>query len=316
MEKKRDPEPDLNNTPPLVSICCLAYNHAPFIRQCLDGFLAQKISFPIEILIHDDASTDGTEQIIRQYEKQYPEIVFPIYETTNKYSQGYSSVMDIEFNYSRAKGKYIAYCEGDDYWTDPYKLQKQVDFMEAHPEYSVCFHRCQHLNSETGEMSNDYCGRYFRNNETGVDLSFDMFFARWVTQPLTMLFRVSAFSPEWQKQYRYYRDMHEIYHLLNAGKGYLFSFVGGVYRYHKGGIHSMISQAQFCQTSLPIDEEFYRVNRNPYAKKNYLNTLSDCITYSAGHNKKQAFKYLLTHFSLSHDVHAFIKFILYIIKQK
>ena len=99
---------------PLVSICCLTYNHAPFIRDCLEGFLAQKTDFPIEILIHDDASSDGTQTIVRQYAEQYPNVFFPIYETENQYTRGLASKMDIEFNYSRARGKYIAYCEGDD----------------------------------------------------------------------------------------------------------------------------------------------------------------------------------------------------------
>ena len=264
---------------PLVSICCLTYNHEPYIRQCLEGFLMQKTNFAVEILIHDDASTDKTESILREYKARYPEKIFPLYETENKYSNGYANVIDIAFNYSRAQGKYIAYCEGDDYWTDPLKLQKQVDFMESHPEYSICFHRCQHLNTNTGELSDDNCADLFSQDMEGIDITADMSLSSWITQPLTMLFRRSCFCAEWEKHYKHYRDMHEIYHLLMAGKGYLFSFVGGVYRYHTGGIHSMISSEQYCTTSLPIDEEFYRVNRTPAAKLNYIYTLRDCINY-------------------------------------
>ena len=94
---------------PLVSICCLTYNHAPFIRNCIDGFIAQQTDFPIEILVHDDASTDGTDGIVREYADKYPEIIFPLFEEENQYSRGYAGKMDIEFNYSRARGKYIAY---------------------------------------------------------------------------------------------------------------------------------------------------------------------------------------------------------------
>ena len=86
---------------PLVSICCLTYNHAPFIRDCLEGILAQQTDFPIEILIHDDASTDGTDAIIRQYEQRYPNVVFPIYEKENQFNRGYAYKMDIEFNYTK-----------------------------------------------------------------------------------------------------------------------------------------------------------------------------------------------------------------------
>ena len=292
---------------PLVSICCLTFNHEAFIRECLDGFLMQQTSFGVEILIHDDASTDNTADIIREYEAKYPDRIFPLYENENKYSHGYKGRMDIVFNYARARGKYIASCEGDDYWTDPLKLQKQVNFMEEHPEYSVCFHRCRHLNTYTGDIADDHCSRLIPNGEDGIDISADMAMRSWITQPLTMLFREECFSPEWQKKYSHYRDMHEIYHLLNAGKGRLFAFIGGVYRYHSGGIHSMISTEQYCTTSLPIDEEFYRVNRTPAAKRNYLYTLRDCIYYYSSNNKCKAFGYIFKHLTLSHNIHLFVK---------
>ena len=120
---------------PLVSICCLAYNHEAYIRQCLDGFMMQKTTFPIEILIHDDASTDNTADIIREYEKKYPTIIKPIYQVENQYSKGVR--VGVVYNLSRVRGKYVALCEGDDYWIDPLKLQKQVDFLEGHPEYTL-----------------------------------------------------------------------------------------------------------------------------------------------------------------------------------
>ncbi len=119
----------------LVSICCLAYNHEPYIRQCLDGFMMQKTNFSFEVLIHDDASTDKTADIIREYEVKYPAIIKPIYQIENQYSKGVGVTRVYQF--PRAQGKYIALCEGDDYWTDPLKLQKQVDFLEANPEYGM-----------------------------------------------------------------------------------------------------------------------------------------------------------------------------------
>ena len=124
---------------PLVSISCLTYNHAPYLRQCLDGFVMQITSFPIEILIYDDASGDGTQNIIEEYQKKYPDIIKPIYQTENQYSKGVK--VGFVYNYSRAKGEYIAFCEGDDYWTDPYKLQKQIDFLECYSDYVICSHR-------------------------------------------------------------------------------------------------------------------------------------------------------------------------------
>ena len=97
----------------LVSISCLTYNHFPYIRQCLNGFIMQRTTFAFEVLIHDDASTDGTAEIIREYELRYPNIVKPIYQIENQYSKGVK--VQLVYNYPRAKGKYIAFCEGDDY---------------------------------------------------------------------------------------------------------------------------------------------------------------------------------------------------------
>ncbi|MDR0745463.1 MAG: glycosyltransferase [Mediterranea sp.] len=118
----------------LVSISCVTYNHEAYIRDCIDGFLMQKTNFKFEILIHDDASTDGTAGIIREYERKYPGLIKPIYQVENQYSQG---INPGRINSDRAIGKYIAYCEGDDYWTDPLKLQKQADFLENNPEYGL-----------------------------------------------------------------------------------------------------------------------------------------------------------------------------------
>lgn len=288
----------MTNTP-LVSICCLSFNHAPYLSECLEGFLRQETKFPIEILIHDDASTDGSDDIIRKYAEKYPDIIFPIYETINQYSNGHQGTIDIEFNYSRARGKYIAYCEGDDYWTDSLKLQKQVDFMENHPDYSVCFHRYSRLFTSTGKTYGDYAGKYFKEGQDGVDITMDIFFGSWITQPLTMMFRRSMFSADWQKHYKYYRDMHEIYHLLNVGKGYLFAFNGGVYRYHKGGIHSMITKSQYCEESLSMDREFFLKTHEEGAKRVYCTTLQDAIQTYGHTNKIKALRYAFVQFFLS-----------------
>lgn len=123
----------------MVTIRCIAYNQEKFIRQCLDGFVMQQTNFKFEAIVHDDASTDATADIIREYAERYPDIIKPILETENQYSQGSNKLRSILD--PLMTGKYIAICEGDDYWTDPLKLQKQVDFLEAHPGYSMCFHQ-------------------------------------------------------------------------------------------------------------------------------------------------------------------------------
>lgn len=127
---------------PEVSIRCTVYNHEPYLRECLNGFVMQITNFMFEALVHDDASTDNSANIIREYADKYPEIIKPIFESENQYSKRdgtLQAIMD-----TACDGKYVAWCEGDDYWTDPYKLQKQYDFMESHPDCSLCF--CSHSN--------------------------------------------------------------------------------------------------------------------------------------------------------------------------
>ncbi len=123
---------------PTVSILCISYNQEKYIRQAIEGFLMQKVDFPYEIIVHDDASTDGTQKIIKEYAEKYPKVVRPILETENQFSQTAAKfLMDM---YRSSKGKYIAVCEGDDYWTDDTKLQRQVDFLESNPDYALVFH--------------------------------------------------------------------------------------------------------------------------------------------------------------------------------
>ena len=121
----------------IVSIWCLAYNHEKYIKDALEGFLKQKTNFKFEVIVHEDCSTDNTAQIIKEYEEKYPNIIKLIYQTENQYSKGINSFRT--FGFPRMKGKYVAFCEGDDFWVDENKLQKQVDYMESHPDCTFCF---------------------------------------------------------------------------------------------------------------------------------------------------------------------------------
>lgn len=113
----------------------MVYNHAPYLRKCLDGFVMQKTDFRFEAIVHDDASTDGSAAIIKEYAEKYPDLIKPIYETENQYSKKDGSLRKIMD--AACRGKYIAICEGDDYWIDPLKLQKQVNFLEENPDYGL-----------------------------------------------------------------------------------------------------------------------------------------------------------------------------------
>lgn len=138
----------MENKDIMVTVFCTTYNHEKYIRQCLDGFVMQKTNFKYEVIIHEDASTDHTADIIKECEKKYPEIIKPIYENENQYKKGIDYVE--MFCLNNAKGKYIALCEGDDFWVDEYKLQKQFDSMEKNPSCKLCICKVRAV-QETGE---------------------------------------------------------------------------------------------------------------------------------------------------------------------
>ena len=128
----------MSDNPCRVSILCLTYNHAKTLRDTLEGFLQQKTDFGFEAVINEDCSTDGTAEILQEYEARYPDVIRPVYQTENQYSK--NICIEHELLLPLARGEYIAFCEGDDYWTDPEKLRLQVEFLDAHPDYSACVH--------------------------------------------------------------------------------------------------------------------------------------------------------------------------------
>lgn len=133
-----------NNDNIVVSVICLVYNHEKYLRKTLEGFLSQKTSFKYEVLIHDDCSTDNSVEIIKEYQKRRPDIIKPIFETENQYSKGVAISRNILA--PLAQGRYLAWCEGDDFWFDENKLQKQVEFLDSNPEYSMCLHSVRSYN--------------------------------------------------------------------------------------------------------------------------------------------------------------------------
>lgn len=141
---------------PLVVIQCFTYNQESFISYALDGFVMQKTDFTFVAIVHDDASTDNTTQIVREYAEKYPDIILPIFEHKNQYSKGDGSHNKIMNAACIATGaKYIAMCEGDDYWIDPLKLQKQVDFLETHPDYGLVHTNFKIYHQNSGEVESN-----------------------------------------------------------------------------------------------------------------------------------------------------------------
>jgi glycosyltransferase involved in cell wall biosynthesis len=295
-----------------VSICCLAYNHEPYIRQCLDGFVMQKCNFTYEVLIHDDASKDNTVSIIREYEVKYPDIIKPIYQTVNQHSKGVKPTF--AFNFPRAQGKYIAICEGDDYWTDPYKLQKQVDFLDANPKFSICwtkFHTLSEVNSTTVLEAPDWIDSVPSDINFNIDLN--NIFTPYCTYTLTCLFRRDSFNLDFFKNKKFTKD-NTLYALcLTQGQGVLLNFYGAVYRMHQGGIYSSASifkQKYFSYLNIKEIITFLPEcnNKNFTTIRNFL--LVDSIIYLS---RKKIFKYCdlffdsLQYFGFKKTINLFLK---------
>lgn len=214
---------------PLVSICCITFNHEAYIEDALEGFLIQQTDFPFEILIHDDASTDATAEIIREYERVYPKLIKPIYQTENQYSK--VRAMNPTFNYPRAKGDFIALCEGDDFWTEKNKLQKQVDYLQSHEAYSMCSHNVRFEFDGVVEKHNNYTARVIQDAGLEDILSNGLFIAL-----NSIVFRKRLFEkPDWLGQLP---GGHKalIYILTGRGKNHHFLEEMAVKRRNPGGV--------------------------------------------------------------------------------
>lgn len=226
----------INNAPekPMVSVCVQTYEHAPFIRACLEGILMQKVDFKYEILLGEDASTDGTRDICKEYAERYPENIrlFLHHRENNiKINGTPTGRFNLLYNLYSAKGKYIALCEGDDYWTDSYKLQKQVDFLEGNENVFIHYHNCFDL-IDNKLIKKDLRDSYFFDfrdsllHKNGYTLSM-LFRKDKMHLGLFMNISENAMYGDW---------ILELTILHNGGKGYYTDESMGVYRHHAGGI--------------------------------------------------------------------------------
>lgn len=265
---------------PLVTIRCLVYNHEPYLRQCLEGFVMQKTNFPFEVVVHDDASTDGSVAIIREYAEKYPSIIKPIYETENQYSKHDGSIRRIMNEHMR--GKYVAMCEGDDYWTNPLKLQMQVDFLEKNREYVFCCTRYHIYEQKSGKYLKEYAYPYYSENQN-LEIDLGLFIRTWVTQILTTMVRTDSLLSVYNcaDKYKYFRDVHMFYLLLKIGKGISLNNFTGIYRWHGGGVASLISLSQRIQNMYNVYGELYMLNKNDFfIREKYKKVLIDSIRYN------------------------------------
>lgn len=220
-----------DTTAPVVSICCVTYNHENYISDALNGFLIQDTDFAFEIIVRDDCSTDKTAQIIQEYEKKFPNIIKPIYETENQYSKG---VRATPVALKAAKGKYIALCEGDDYWIDPTKLQQQHDFLDSNSDFVVCHHRCSSIDKDNQLIKEDVLPVYrdYSQNELIAGRS------EMLTN--TLMFRNSVSYEDIKKFSHFIAGDSVLSHLLGFhGKAkFIDTIQNSRFRIHQGSVWS------------------------------------------------------------------------------
>ncbi len=200
------------NTTVMVSVICNTFNHERYIAQALESFVTQNTTFVFEVLVHDDASTDNTASIIKEYEARYPEIIKPIYQTENQYSKGVSITASIQI--PRAQGKYIAFCEGDDYWISTEKLQKQVECLEQRPDASWCVCNAINVNRECEKISD-----YNVSEQTGeITTEYVIMKDGGFCATSSIMGRAQYLKNEPEFLRKFHLDMFVQYYLASCGK--------------------------------------------------------------------------------------------------
>ncbi|MBK2094716.1 glycosyltransferase [Francisella philomiragia] len=263
---------------PILSVCCTAYNQEKYIEKALEGFLSQQTDFPFEIIISDDCSTDRTTEILNSYLEQYPNIIRLVYQQQNQYSKGALPIRD--FILPVVRGKYIALCEGDDYWTDSTKLQQQVDFLEQNLEFMGCGHNTRFLIN--GELTD----RLFVDSSNKKDsYKFDDFIDSAYLHTTSLVFRYDAHKSQINEYLAKYSSVkrNDVYMLLVFSKLGSIKYIDkimSVYRMNDGGIWSGVDEQAQLIMFLHGCVDFSYIFGEDYRDKflySFANTLSESI---------------------------------------
>ena len=250
----------MKNPNPYIAISMLAYNQEKYVSEAINGVLMQKTSYPFRLFIGDDHSADTTSAICNDFKSRFPDLIDLTINNTNL---GFIRNGLNTMNRALASGaRYLALLEGDDYWTDPGKLQKQVEFLEQHPDYSLATHRYLVLYSVTGRRRHSsWPGK---KNSAGIIIDDNKF--HLAARALTMVIRSKSIDMEKFVGKNVY-DFSIARNVLAHGKGYCLNFVGGVYRRHPGGIWSGKSPCEKIEFTLSVRREEYRIQADPRLKK-------------------------------------------------
>lgn len=287
----------------MVATRCMTYNHAPYIEDTLGGFSIQNTTFPVVYMVVDDASTDGEPEIIKKWAKQnltpskegnmwqkMPYGLLAIGTLKGKPFSLFALLLLSENHYQKKEGwkklkyisewnesaKYLASCDGDDYWTSPYKLQKQVEILENHPSYSLCVHNYKSFLQKDGIFLP--ANRHYNED---ISFTYETYIANLPTQPHTMMIRSTAYPTlAERRKYKYFRDNHLYYYILKHGPGYYIAEEMGVYRITKNGIWTSLNIIEqkkidlLCYVELyehhPEEKEFRKLCIDLYSSYMFL----------------------------------------------
>ena len=264
---------------PIISIAILSHNHESFIERAINGVLSQKCNYSFELLLFDDASSDSTQDIINRFAEKYPEII-----SKHCYSESLGPIVRAKQIFENCKGKYITWLDGDDYWTYHSKLQIQLDFLEANPQYSGCFHDAiisntsMKNNTETNLISNQSLHKYryySQFNHYEIEFSPYLLLLRNIIPTASLVFRKYDFSEFFEK---YNLEIYSFswafqLHLISYGNFKFFNRCWSVYRDHNEGLSKKISSEKFTLNNISILKYFKK-----YAfYKNHINTIHESI---------------------------------------
>ncbi|MDA8874573.1 glycosyltransferase [Winogradskyella sp.] len=263
----------MNKNRLLVSVLMITYNHEKYIEYAIEGIVNQITDFNYELIITDDNSNYDVKKIVNQFKDTSDRVIIRCHEN----SINFGMAKNFQLAYSMAEAKYIAICEGDDYWTDVNKLQKQVDFLNSRPKYQFCFTRFKTYRQDLNTFQEDVNGKYFFN-EPFINIDFESLQSGWHMGTQTLLFRRESLDLDTIKSFSLFRDMHIITQLLKKGQGACLSFFGAVYRIHDAGIHSTLNNYKKIELGYLVYKEIYEDNpSNKFLKERYIRSFKDYV---------------------------------------
>lgn len=245
----------------LVSVCMITYNHEPYIAQAIEGVLNQKTKFSYKLIIGDDCSTDKTLEICKEYEIKFPNII----EVLPPLRRNIGIAKNLYRTLNACNGEYIAFCEGDDYWTDPMKLEWQINYLKHNPDIYLTCHRFKNFNGTT--FFDDHLVQYFPDKTKNCSFDLDFFFDNWITKPVTIVFRTKNLPLETFRKYKYFRDVHLLYHILKCGNGVCLPFYGAVYRIHQEGVFSKLNELEKARVGYFVYKDLLAQNKDEQIRK-------------------------------------------------